>query len=391
MNGKWYNIKEEDVINIEQRKKYRDVFILDEIGGYGIYAKNFIRELNSIDADVINLHVDSVGGNITDGIAMYNAIRGHKAEVNVYVNGIAGSIASIIILAGDKIYIPENAGIFLHLPMMGEMDYPNRQDMKEAMEILGNFERVLTNVYVKHTGKDEDYIKNLLEAETWLFGQDAVDFIGDQAEITEKIAMVARIKDLKKYPFSASLPKISDGEQDETEVIMKDEIKAEATEEVVEEVAEETAEESSAPVEAVEETVEEVAEDDVVEVSEEEIESNLTDATEIVDEVEEEEVELDAEEVLAMETERKDGIVALSEKYNISSDVVVKALSSQVSVADFKDEVLEILASKPVSKKIISNASDTDTVASLREQLAKTTNHQERFNISSKISKLRFK
>jgi len=384
MNGKWFDIKKENVVNVKHKKKYRDVYILDEIGGYGIYAKNFIQELNNVDADVINLHVDSVGGNITDGIAMYNAIRGHKAEVNVYINGIAGSIASIIILAGDKIYIPENAGIFLHLPMMGAMDYPNREDMKEAMEILGNFERVLTNVYVKHTGKDEKYIRNLLEAETWLFGQDAVDFIGEQAEVVEKIAMVARIKDLEKYPFSATLPKLSVGEQDETEVNMKqDEIKAEVTEEVTEEVVEE----SSAPIEAVEETVEEVGEEDSVEITDEEVEQNLAETSE-----EEEEVELDAEEVLALEDERKAGIMALSEKYKISNEAVIKALAGNVSVADFKDEVLDILASKPVAKKIVDSSAEVEeTVGSLREKLANATTPQEKFSLSNKISKLRFK
>tara|TARA_R100000482_G_scaffold118411_1_gene62468 strand:- start:874 stop:2055 length:1182 start_codon:yes stop_codon:yes gene_type:complete len=386
----WFNINKENVVNIKQGKKYRDVFILDEIGGYGIYAKNFIQQLNNVDADVINLHMDSVGGNITDGIAMYNALRGHKAEVHVYINGIAGSIASIIILAGDKIYIPENAGIFLHLPMYAEMDYPNRKDMEEAISILGNFEKVLTNTYMKHTGKDEDYIKNLLEAETWLFGQDAVDFIGDQAELVEKVAMVARIKDLEKYPISATLPKISVGEQDETEVIMKDEVKAEVTEEVVEateEAVEEIAEESSAPIEAVEETTEEVAEDGVV-ISEEEVEQNLAEASE----EEEEEVELDAEEVLALEIERKAGIMALSEKYSISNEAVIKALAGDVSVADFKDQVLDILASKPATKKIVDSSSEVEeTVDSLREKLANATTPQEKFSISNKISKLRFK
>jgi ATP-dependent protease ClpP protease subunit len=389
MMSKWYSVKEDNVLNISEQKKYRDVFILDEIGGYGIYAKNFIRELNQIDADVINVHMDSVGGNITDGIAIYNALRGHKSEIHVHINGIAGSIASIIILAGDKIYIPENAGIFLHLPMYAEMDYPNRQDMTEAIEVLGNFERVLTSTYMKHTGKDEDYIRQLLEAETWLFGQEAVDFIGDQAEVVEKIAMVARMKDLEKYPFSASLPS-GDGEQDEPEVNnMKDEIKAEATEEVVE-----------ASVEATEE---------VVEVAEEVVDSSSPDHEEAVDaiidadleklaeeeseEEELEEVDAEAEEaeaVLACEKERVSDIIALAEKYAVDASVALQAVKDEVSVDDFKDSLLDVLAKEPTSKKIVSSPEGAKaSVSELREQLENATDPKQKYLLAKQIKSLR--
>jgi len=388
MKSKWYSVKEDNVLNISEQKKYRDVFILDEIGGYGIYAKNFIRELNQIDADVINVHMDSVGGNITDGIAIYNALRGHKSEIHVHINGIAGSIASIIILAGDKIYIPENAGIFLHLPMYAEMDYPNRQDMTEAIEVLGNFERVLTSTYMKHTGKDEDYIRQLLEAETWLFGQEAVDFIGEQAEVVEKIAMVARMKDLEKYPFSASLPS-GDGEQDEPEVDnMKDEIKAEATEEVVE-----------ASVEATEE---------VVEVAEEVVDSSSPDHEEAVDAIidadleklaeEEEEEELEevdaeaeeAEAVLACEKERVSDIIALAEKYAVDASVALQAVKDEVSVGDFKDSLLDVLAKQPASRKIVSSPEGAKaSVSELREQLDNATDPKQKYLLAKQIKSLR--
>ena len=387
MNGKWYNIKE-PVINIKNQTKTVDMYLLDEIGGYGIYAKNFIKELNSIDADTINLQVDSVGGNITDGIAIYNALRGHKAKVHVYVNGIAGSIASIIILAGDKIYIPENAGIFLHLPMYAEMDYPNREDMKEAIEILGNFERVLTKTYMKHTGKDEDYIRNLLEAETWMFGQDAVDFIGDQAEVVEKIAMVARIKDLEKYPFSASLPRLSDGEQDEPKEIEmnKKEIKAEVTEE---EVAE-------APVEeATEEVVEEAAEEVVDSSSpdhEDAVDAIIDADHEALDEEELEEVEEEAEEVeeaLACEKQRVSSIIALAEKYAVDSSLALKAVADDLSVSEFKDSILDVLAQAPTTKKIVSSPEAKSSIGDLREQLENATDPKQKYLLAKQIKSLR--
>lgn len=377
--NRWYNIDKESRLNIAKRKKYRNVFILDEIGGYGVYASEFIKELVTIDADVINLHIDSPGGSITDGIAIYNALRAHPAQVDVYIDGFAGSIASIVILAGDNIYIPENASVFTHLPMMGFMEMPNREDLQEAQDVLGRFETVLANIYSKHTGQDTETVTRWMTEDTWFFGQEAVD-AGFATEVVDKVALVAQY-DINKYSFSASIPQAESDDKQETEVInMNDEVIADATEEVVEAPVEETAEE------VVEETVEEASADLEESVEEAEIE-------EVEDEEYEEEEEADAEEVLALEQERKDSILALSEKYNQDGSLnqqVIEALAGDVSAEEFKNTVMDYLVSKPTAKKIIDKTSDVETVSSLREQL-KTASAQEKFNISQKLAELRFK
>jgi ATP-dependent protease ClpP protease subunit len=251
---KWYNIKNENKVNIAEQKKYRDVFILDEIGGYGVYARTFIRDLMEVEADVINLHIDSAGGSITDGVAIYNALRAHSAEVHTYVDGIAASIASIIYLAGDERYIPENAGIFTHLPMLAEMDMPNRNDLQEAQDHLAKFEQVLANIYMKHTGADEETVRLWMENDTWFFGQEAVDS-GFATQVVDKVAVAAQY-DPKKYKFlegkHPSLQVDAETKTPEQEAINMDEVRSEAdievqdevvAEEVVTDVVEETASE----------------------------------------------------------------------------------------------------------------------------------------------------
>ena len=379
----WYNISEEEKVDIRKKKKYKDVFILDEIGGYGVYAKNFIRDLSSIDSDVINLHIDSVGGSITDGLAIYNALRGHPAQVDVYINGISASIASIIILAGDNVYIPENAGVFTHLPMLGEMDYPNRKDLVEAQETLAKFEQILANIYMKHTGADEDTVRMWMENDTWFFGQEAVD-AGFATEVVEKIAMVARLDKLKNYAFYASIPQqADDGKQVTNKEVttMKEEVEVvDSAEEVVEEAVLESSEEV-------------VAEAEVEVVAEAEVAEEVSEEVEVEVEVEEvEELEEEAEEALAYEAERKQGILALSEKYNtdgLLDSKVIEALAGNVSVDEFKDIVLDAVVATATSKKLeVSNKEESD-IDGLRKQLASIKDPAEKATIARKIRALR--
>ena len=375
----WYSINKENVVNIKKKKTYRDVFILDEIGGFGTSARNFIRDLQQIDADIINLHVDSPGGSITDGIAIYNAIRSHPSNVDVYINGMAGSIASIIILAGDRIFIPENSSIFTHLPMVSSLEMPNREDMEESIKMLEQFEKVLANIYMKHTGADLETVTGWMENETFFFGQEAVD-VGLATEVVDKIAMVAQY-DITKYAFHKSLPqgevvKQQENKQEETKT-MNEEIVNEVADEVIEEVEETSAELDESTEEAV--AVEEVA-DEV----EEEVE-------EVEDEVEYEE---DAEEALALEKERKEGILALSEKYNQSgllNSQVIEALAGETSVDEFKDIVLEVLAKAPKTEKLNKlNKSNKDTDAdALRSAIAECKDPVKKGQLARQLREIR--
>ena len=201
--------------------------------------------------------------------------------------------------------------------------------------------------------------------------------------------MVARIKDLEKYPFSASLPRLSDGEQDEPKVNnMKDEIKAEVTEEVVEAPVEEATEE------VVEEAVEEVVDSSSPEPDHEEAVDAIIDADleRLAEEEQEEEVEEEDEEVeeaLACEKERVGSIIALAEKYAVDSSVALKAVADDLSVSEFKDSILDVLAKAPTTKKIVSSPEAKASIGDLREQLENATDPRQKYLLAKQIKSLR--
>ena len=374
---KWYAINKENTINIKEEKKYRDVFILDEIGGYGVWAKTFVKDLMNIEADVINLHIDSAGGSITDGVAIYNALRAHSAEVHTYVDGIAASIASVVFLAGDKRYIPENAGVFTHLPMLAEMDMPNRKDLQEAQEHLAKFENVLSGIYMKHTGADEETVKMWMENDTWFFGQEAVE-AGFATDVVDKVAVAAHY-DPTKYDFINSRHPSLQAEQTEKEPTMED-VQVASEEEVVQEevvATEEVAVEASVEVEAEAQVEELVEESEVEEVEVEEAEAD--------DDVELEE-EVEAENSRAIELNE------LAQKYDVNGDLkqaVIDAIINGVSVDEFKDQILEVVSARATSKKVESKNLEKSEIQGLRDQLAKVKDPSEKAVIARKIRALR--
>lgn len=399
----WYTIVRNEHTEEHKKKRYYDVFILDEIGGYGISAKNFIRDLSEIQADVINLHVDSVGGSITDGIAMYNFLRAKDAQVDVYIEGMAGSIASIIILAGDNVYIPENASVFTHLPMLSELEYPNRKDLQEGIDQLAKFEQVLANIYMKHTGADAETVKSWMENDTFFFGQEAVD-AGLATAVVDKVEMVARINDVLKTPLFASIPqevgeKLEQIKNEVKPIMENTEQEVEETEEVAEVTTEvEATEETSPTIEAKAEDTEVVAKADdaeVEEIQEEEEAEEAESEEEPLSEEVSEELEEETIDAYALEQERKSGIKAVSDKYNangILNSIVVDALLGDTSVDEFKDIVLDTLAKAPTTKqlnKVNITKKDSNTVESLRAELATATSAEAKAVIARQLRDIR--
>jgi hypothetical protein len=318
----------------------------------------------------------------------------------VYIEGMAGSIASIIILAGDNVYIPENASVFTHLPMLSELEYPNRKDLQEGIEQLAKFEQVLANIYMKHTGADADTVKSWMENDTFFFGQEAVD-AGLATEVVDKVEMVARINDVLKTPLFASIPQ-EVGEKleqirNEVKPIMETQ-KEEVEETEVEETGVEATEETSPTIEAKAEDTEVVAKADDAEVEEiqeeedaEEAESvEELDSEEVVEEYEEETVD-----AYAIEQERKQGIKSVSDKYNangILNSVLLDALLGETSVDEFKDIVLDKLAEQPTQKTLTKvnkvNKQDS-TVESLRAELADAKSAEAKTVIARKLRDIR--
>ncbi len=161
--------------------------------GSMISAKNFSDELKKIDPTVseIVVRINSPGGDVFDGITIYNRLVQHKAKITVYIDGLAASIASIIALAGDEIFIGEGALYMVHLPWT--MAFGNRMELDNTVNRLMDVEEQMIGIYSKKTGLDRAEIKALLEAETWMDADVAIEkgFVDSKVAETMPIAASA--------------------------------------------------------------------------------------------------------------------------------------------------------------------------------------------------------
>jgi len=185
---KWYEIK--------NKADKAEVWIYEEIGedfwtGGGVTAKNFQKELSAIKAGQIDLHINSPGGAVFDGITIYNLIKQHPANVTTYIDGIAASIASVIALAGDKIVMAANALYMIHNP--SGMVMGTAEDMRTFADTLDKVGGTMVTAYTGKTGKDADIIKALLDAETWFTADEAKE-MGFVDEISGEMDMAACVK-----------------------------------------------------------------------------------------------------------------------------------------------------------------------------------------------------
>lgn len=191
--NEWYRIQ-------AKQKKTADILIYEQIGqnysGEGISAKRFVEDLQALDVETINLHINSPGGNVFDGNAIYNTLKSHKAKINVTIDGIAASIASVVAMAGNIVEMPENAMMMIHDP--SGFVVGTGEDMAKMMAAL---ERVKTGMVAAYHGKsrlDKEQIAQMMRAETWMTAQDAVGF-GFADKITERVTIQVNVEALVKY------------------------------------------------------------------------------------------------------------------------------------------------------------------------------------------------
>lgn len=182
-----------------------DLYIIGDIGAWGVSAQQFARDLveHAKGAATIRVALHSLGGDIMEGLAIYNMLKNHPARVEVFIGGIAASMGSVIAMAGDVVYIPENGWIMVHKPWGGQLG--DADDMRRYADLLDQWEESLSLAYQKKTGKSREELATLIADETWLMGQAAVD-AGFADQLTEAVEMSARANnralDFMKTPES---------------------------------------------------------------------------------------------------------------------------------------------------------------------------------------------
>lgn len=176
-----------------------EIAIYDEIGGWGVTAKQFAEELKALgDLSLISLHIHSPGGSTFEGMAIYNLLVSHPARVEVTIDGLAASMASVIAMAGETIIMPENAMMMIHQPW--GIQGGDAEAMRQYADLLDKVEKNMVNAYTKKSGKSEDEVKAMLADETWLTGPEAVEH-GFADQLAEPLQMAASLKSQRMQEF----------------------------------------------------------------------------------------------------------------------------------------------------------------------------------------------
>lgn len=188
MARKWFDVRAE-----ADQKELR-VSIRGIIGEWGVTDRDFIREVEAAgDVELIHVAINSRGGDVDHGLAIYNYLRTHPALVSVRVEGVAASSASVVAMAGDEIIMPANALMMVHNPWTFAAG--NAAELRKTADDLEQFEKALLATYSARTGKDEGEIKTLLDDETWLTAQEAKELgFADKVEALAQPAAVALAK-----------------------------------------------------------------------------------------------------------------------------------------------------------------------------------------------------
>ncbi len=154
-----------------------DVYVYGVIGGWwsGVDAKTFVRAIGGIDAKQLNIHINSVGGSVFDGLAIFQALRNHSARIVTYVDALAASAASIIAMAGDRRIVAPYASVMVHRAWTITIgnDIELRKDADELGRLTKNMARIYTNRGTSEATVDEWL--DLMTEESWYYGEEAVD------------------------------------------------------------------------------------------------------------------------------------------------------------------------------------------------------------------------
>ncbi|MCR3909393.1 ATP-dependent Clp protease proteolytic subunit [Aeromonas hydrophila] len=180
-----------------------EIYIYDVIGYWGISAQQFISDCKAagvFSAKQINLHIHCPGGDVMDGFAIYNTLARLTCKIDIWNDGLAASMASVILcLPNATVHMPSNAWVMIHKPWSGTVG--NADDLRDTADWLDRNEALLLNAYEKKTGKPREELAALLSADTWLDGHQAKE-MGFVDVLEEPISAAAYVNENKMKDFN---------------------------------------------------------------------------------------------------------------------------------------------------------------------------------------------
>jgi ATP-dependent protease ClpP protease subunit len=212
--SKWYEIKA--LAKEGSAVKVAEIYVYGNIGDKwsedGVVASELVRDIAVLEADAITLRINSYGGSVTDGLAIYNALKRHPAPVSVEVDGVAISCASYIAMAGDTITMAKNAQMMIHAPWGISMG--NAGELREQADILDRYAKAMASAYSDKTGHAyADDLALLTDGKDhWYSADEAVaagfaDLVGDEVAVAASLAQTFDLSRFKPAaPVAAQKP-----------------------------------------------------------------------------------------------------------------------------------------------------------------------------------------
>lgn len=176
--SKWYEIKARSNPIAAETGSSAEVFIYGDIGeswwGESVTAAEFVKDIAALDVETLVVRINSYGGSVSDGLAIYNALKRHKAQVTVSIDGVAVSIASLIAMAGDTIEMAENGLFMVHAPWGAAQG--NSSVMRQYADLLDKYAQAMSSSYATQTGKSvEDCLALLTDGvDHWFSAEEAL-------------------------------------------------------------------------------------------------------------------------------------------------------------------------------------------------------------------------
>lgn len=157
-----------------------------------------LEALNGLTGD-LDIYINSGGGSVFSGMSIYNILSRYKGNKTVYVDGLAGSIASVIAMAGDKIVMPKNSFLMIHKPLC--MVGGNSNDFRKMADTLDTIEQGIINVYATKLkdGVNIEDIKSMVNDETWLTGEQAQQYFNIEVSEPNNAIAFIRKNDFENY------------------------------------------------------------------------------------------------------------------------------------------------------------------------------------------------
>lgn len=164
---------------METAEKETDIMIFGDITSWpwmesDVSSYSLSKQIAGLETDTINIHLNSYGGEVGEGLAIYNALKQHKAKVITRCDGFACSIASVIFMAGDERIMSNASMLMVHNPWT--YTEGNAQELRKTAEDLDKMSQASVNAYMESVSITEDEVRQLLDDETWLTPAEALEY-----------------------------------------------------------------------------------------------------------------------------------------------------------------------------------------------------------------------